>query len=75
MSKLVFRSLSAAAAALIPFMFSSAFALGPAAPRPLPPPALAASFGPAAPRPLPPPALAASFGPAAPRPLPPPAIV
>ncbi|MGC1363858.1 MAG: hypothetical protein WA826_22000, partial [Silvibacterium sp.] len=64
MSKLYARSISVAAALLIPV--TSALALSPAAPRPVPPPALALS--PAAPRPVPPPALALS--PAAPRPVP-----
>ncbi|HTV07333.1 MAG TPA: hypothetical protein VME86_18325 [Acidobacteriaceae bacterium] len=52
MTKLFFRSVTISAALLIPV--ASAFALGPAAPEPLPPPALA-MLGPAAPEPLPPP--------------------
>ena len=54
---------------------SSAFAMnGPAAPAPVPPPAVALMNGPAAPAPVPPPAVALMHGPAAPAPVPPPAI-
>ena len=51
---------------------SSAFALGPATPVPVPPPAVAALRGPATPVPVPPPAVAALRGPATPVPVPPP---
>ncbi len=53
MSKLFVRSVSIAAALLLPV--ASAFAFGPGTPSPLPPPA-AIAFGPGTPSPLPPPA-------------------
>ena len=57
---------------LIPF--TSAFALGPGTPGPLPPPPMASlSLGPGTPGPLPPPPMVElNFGPGTPGPLPPP---
>jgi hypothetical protein len=72
MTKLYARSIFTVAVVLIPF--TSAFALGPGTPAPVPPPPMAAlSFGPGTPAPVPPPPMAElSFGPGTPAPVPPP---